>query len=143
MKIEFNINYKIEEKEVMNKLKMVLFKSMSKMNELAVQKVPVDTGLLKSKINLFPAIPGHISYTLTAGTEYAADVEFGTSPHYVGLKNLKKWSRRVLGDEDLAYYVQAKIALKGTDAKPYFRPALDEVRLIWIQRIWKQEFSKP
>ncbi len=143
MRIKFNIDYKIEKKKVIEKIKMVLFKSMIKMEELAIQKVPVDTSRLKNSIKIFPMIVGLSSYSLFTPVEYASDVEYGTSPNYVGIENLKGWSRRVLGDEKLAYAVQKKIALRGTDAKPYFRPALDEVRLIWVQRIWKQEFSKP
>lgn len=143
MKIKFSVNHKIKKKEVIDKIRMVLFESMIKMHQLAIQKVPVDTGRLKGSIKVIPMVIKQNSYILKASVNYASAVEFGTSPHYTGIKNLKGWAKRVLGDENLAYAIQGKIATRGTDAKPYFRPAFDEVRLVWVQRIWKEEFSKP
>ena len=52
MKAKFSIKSKVSSKETLNQLKKALFDSMLKLQELAKRKVPVDTGLLKSKINL-------------------------------------------------------------------------------------------
>jgi len=66
------------------------------------------------------------------------DLEYGTKPHSVPIEPLKGWSKRVLGDADAAYWVQEKIARAGTEAQPFFRPAFDEVRLLWVPKITKQ-----
>ena len=53
---------------------------------------------------------------------YAEYVEKGTSAHYPPIEPLKKWARRVLGDEGAAYAVQQKIGQEGTDAQPFIEP---------------------
>ena len=77
MKANFSIKTKVSKKETLNHLKKALFDSMLKLQELAKRKVPVDTGLLKSKINLNPQAIGSSKYSLVAGTKYAESVEFG------------------------------------------------------------------
>lgn len=136
MKITFNINKKLRRDEIFEGLKKVLFLSMLKMNELAVIYVPVDKGLLKSKINLLPATPGYVSYTLTAGTDYAVDVEFGTSPRVITAVN-KRALRFKIGGEEV---IVRSVMHPGTEAQPYFRPALDLVKGVWIERYWNQVF---
>lgn len=137
MKITFKINNKLKKEEIFEGMKKVLFLSMLKMNELAVNNVPVDTGLLKSRINLLPAVPGHISYTLTAGTDYAVDVEFGTSPRTITAVNKKALKFKMGGKEIIVKSVQHP----GTEAQPFFRPALDIVKGVWIRRYWDQTFK--
>ena len=83
MKITFNIDHRIKKQEVFEKLSEVLFRSMIKMEELAVNNAPVDTGLLKSRINVMPRALGYSFYNLVAGVNYAMAVEFGTSPHVI------------------------------------------------------------
>lgn len=135
-KLDFN------DKEVVEKLKIVLFKSMIKMQQLATINVPVDTGRLRNSINLSPPRPGSSRYKLVAGSEYAAHVEYGTKPHWTSAENLKGWSRRVLKDEGAAYAVAGAIAKRGTEAQPFFRPALDQVKIVWVPRYFEQVFSK-
>ena len=142
MKLKINIDWKINKKEVEEKAKQVLFDSMMKMRELAVMNCPADVGRLKGSINLFPSVKGSKSYKLADGVEYGIDVEFGTKPHYINPEHLKGWARRVLGDEGAAYPVAKKIALIGTEAQPFFRPALDQVKNIWVERFWNKELRK-
>ena len=50
--------------------------------------------------------------------DYARPVNDGSSPHYIPLRampDLKKWARRVLGDESAAWAVREKIAQEGTE----------------------------
>lgn len=137
--LKFDIPDKFElKKEISDKAKKVLFLSMNKLQELAVQKAPVDTGMLKRSINLFPYTEGYTEYKLIASTEYAAAIEYGTSPHYPPTTPIKGWSRRVLGDENLAYAVAGSIAKSGTSAQPYMRPALMEVQNKWIKYYWNK-----
>lgn len=59
---------------------------------------------------------------------YAAAVEDGSEPHWIPLHamdGLKRWSRRVLGDEDAAWAVRSKIAEEGTEAQPFVEPGIE------------------
>ncbi len=137
MKITFSIDGKLLKERVLDGMKKVLFLSMLKMNELAVIYVPVDKGLLKSRINLLPAVPGYIHYDLTAGTIYAAAVEFGTSPRVI--KAVKKQALRFkMGGKTV---IVKQVMHPGTEAQPFFRPALDQVKGVWVGRYWNQVFK--
>lgn len=57
--------------------------------------------------------------------EHARFVEEGTTPHPPPIDPLKKWARRVLGDESAAWAVQQKIAEEGTDAQPFVQPGVE------------------
>ncbi len=117
--------------------KKVLWLAMNKMQNLAKEKAPSDTGELRRRINLQPRSEGAKEYNLNDGVDYGVHVEFGTSPHYPPIEPLKKWSRRVLGDESAAYAVQKAISKRGTPAQPFFRPALLEVKRVHINRIMR------
>ncbi|MDI3476926.1 MAG: hypothetical protein PWQ59_451 [Thermoanaerobacterium sp.] len=113
----------------------ILFNAMTQMQNIAKRRAPVNTGLLRASINLFPEAKLASEYILACGVDYGIYVEYGTSPHYPPISPLKMWSRRVLGDEGAAYAVQQKIAKQGTPAQPFFRPALDEVKNIYLPRL--------
>ena len=138
MRLSFNINIpKLDrgKKLVLKQQKEILFRSMVKMLEIAKFKCPVDTNRLRDSIHLTPKKIGAIEYILSDGVDYGIDVEYGTSPHIVPVKELEGWSRRVLGDADAAPEVALKIAERGTPAQPFFRPAFDEVVNIWMPQI--------
>jgi len=141
MKMSFNIktpNLRVQEKAADEIAKEVLFRSMVKMEGLAKMRAPVDTGNLKNRIHLTPIQRGARTYTLSDGVEYGVYVEYGTKPHYVPIAPLMGWSGRVLGDKNAGYAIRANIAKYGTPAQPFFRPAFDEVRLVWVPKITKQ-----
>ncbi len=143
MKAQFSIKKELNQEKVKDQLKKVLYDSMLKMQEIAKQNCPVDIGTLRNSIILNPSIRGFNKYELVAGVTYAEDVEFGTKPHTVkDIESLKGWARRVLGDENAAYPVQKKIAKKGIEATPYFRPSLYEVKNIWVKRYLNKAFKK-
>ncbi len=131
----------IAENHTTEQAKKVLWLSMNKMQQLAKRFAPVDTGLLRRSITLQPIQQGAIEYLLADGVKYGEDVEYGTTPHFIPVDNLKGWSRRVLGDETLAYAVAKSIAVKGTTAHPFFRPSLLEVRTVWLEKYWAQVFA--
>lgn len=141
MKIKFNIDSSIKKEEVLDKAKKVLFDCMLKMQELAIMKAPVDQGILAGSIHLYPMTPGFKEYLLWARSSYSRAVEFGTSPHFVPIEPLKGWAARKLGDQSLAWAVRAKIAKVGTDAHPFFRPAMDEVKNVWLPRYIQQNIG--
>jgi len=134
-------------KQVLDKSKMVLFKSMVKMEELAKMRAPVDTGNLKNRIHLEPSFFGADVYVLSDGVIYGIDLEYGNRPHNVPLKPLINWVKRkgIRSDEGhqiaFAKYVQEKIRLEGVNAQPFFRPALHEVQFKWVPLITKQVFG--
>jgi len=141
MRMSFNVELKgleISKKRTIESSKKVLWKAMNKMQEIAVNKVPVDTGLLKNSIILTPKFEGASEYILADGVDYGIHVEYGTSPHFVPITPLKGWSRRVLGNENIAYAISHTIAKYGTPAQPFFRPALLEVKEYWIKEFWNQ-----
>jgi hypothetical protein len=54
--------------------------------------------------------------------DYAQAVNDGSRPHWIpmsAMPGLKKWARRVLGDEGAAWAVRQKIAEVGTEAQPF------------------------
>lgn len=145
MKMQFDIQtprLTNQREDVKEKAKMVLFRAMVKMEELAKNKAPVDTGNLKNRIHLEPMQPGASTYVLSDGVEYGVYVEFGTKPHYVPITPLIGWAGRVLKGKELAFAVRAKIAKYGTPAQPFFRPALHEVQYKWLPLIKEQVFGK-
>jgi len=122
------VSFSLKDKDINEKLKRVLFRSMVDMQKIAKQGAPVDTGRLRNSIKLFPSHLGSIRYLLVATVNYAGDVEYGTSPHFVSEKALKGWAKRKLGDEDMAGAVSQKIQREGTNAQPFMRPALEQVK---------------
>lgn len=142
MKIKFNVTKNLQAKNTFKKFKNVLFKSMLKMHELAVMRCPVDTSRLRNSININPSVPGFANYTLFDGVEYGIDIEYGTDPHYVNAENLTGWAGRVLKNKNAAYAVAKSIARKGTEAQPFFRPAFDEVKNIWVKRYFNEVLKK-
>ena len=138
MKIKFNIIGKINKKETIEKAKVVLFDCMVKMHELANLYVPVDTGRLKTSIKLFPSVPGATNYELADGVTYGVDLEFGTSPHII--KPVAKKALKFKMNNKTIF--SKKVMHPGTEAQPFFRPALDQVKKIWIERFWQRELAK-
>ncbi|MBU0975093.1 hypothetical protein KKD03_05340 [Patescibacteria group bacterium] len=126
--ISVSVGFNVKNKEILEKLKKVLFRAMIDMQKIAKQKCPVDTGRLRNSIKLFPSSPGAVKYILAATVEYAGDVEFGTAPHFVSSKELRDWAKRKLGDESAAGAVAEKIRRAGTNAQPFMRPALMQVK---------------
>lgn len=138
--ISVSVEFDVRNKEVKEKLKKVLFRAMIDMQKIAKQKCPVDTGRLRNSIKLFPSSPGSKKYLLIAAVDYAGDVEYGTAPHFVSAEELKDWARRKLGDEDAAGAVAKKIRRLGTNAQPFMRPALLQVKEGKLKNIFNQIF---
>jgi len=129
-------------------MKKVLWKAMTKMEELAKMRAPVDTGMLKARIHLNPLQFGANEYTLSDGVSYGKDLEYGNRPHNVPLEPLIDWVKRkgIATDEGhqiaFAKYVQEKIRTEGVNPHPFFRPALHEVQFKWLPIFKKQVFGK-
>jgi hypothetical protein len=141
MRIKLDMNLKLQEKKSTDKMKLALFKCVLKLHELSVKNCPVDTGRLKNSIIFYPSSPGATKYIVADGVDYGIDLEFGTSPHYVSPKNLESWAKRKLKNKNAAGEVANKIARFGTDAQPFFRPAMDQVRNIWVNRFLNESLK--
>ena len=141
--IKFSIKIKMDkdaEKNLSEKFKRVLMKSMFKMEELAVGYAPVDTNDLWQHITVFPEILAN-EYVLKSSMPYSEAMEYGSKPFYAPIEPLKDWARRKLGDEGAAYAVRASIAKKGIRAHPFMRPAFYEVVNFWVDQFKNEEFK--
>ena len=132
------IKSEVNKEFTLDQMKLVLFRSMLKMQELATINAPFDTGLLASRINLTPQIEGFTEYTLSADTEYADAVEFGTSPHVIKPNQMKALKFKIDGKTIFS----KKVMHPGTEAQPYMRPALDQVKLVWVPRFFERVLAK-
>lgn len=139
MAVKINIDEEAVEEIFLN----VLFKSVLKMDALAVEHAPSGaTDELRQKIDFFPKQYGSTDYKVISQAQHSAAIEFGTKPHAVSPNKLKDWARLKLGDEKAAYAVAQKIKKEGTDAHPYMYPAFLEVKEIWVPRFFKEEIDK-
>ena len=119
----------------------ILMKSMFKMEELAIDKAPVDTSGLRQKISVLPEVLND-EYVLTSAASYSEAMEFGTRPFFAPIAPLKEWAARKIGDENVAYAVRAKIAKYGITAQPFMRPSKIEVEQFWLFNYARDEFAK-
>ena len=127
--------FRNQEKATVEDAKKVLFLSMSKMEELAKRRCPVDTSRLRTSINLSPKTFGSMSYTLADGVDYGVHVEYGTramiaahGPH---------------DPENPVTDWEAKRKRGATgQTMPFMRPALLEVKKFWLPKYWKQIMKK-
>ncbi len=133
-------------KKVLNKYQKILRRSMLTMEEIALRKAPFFQGKLREGISLFPQILAD-KYFLVSSAKYSADLEFGNTPRNVPLAPLIKWVKLkgIRTDERIfpfALAVQEKIKKEGVNPHPFMRPALHEVKEIWLIDYAKEEFSK-
>lgn len=108
-----------------------LFDAADKGFAKSQEDVPVGTtaGLKHSGFQPEKAPDGSIQWGYTA--EYTLPVIDGSAPHWIPMRampDLKKWARRVLGDEAAAWAVRAKIAEEGTPPQDFIGPAMDVMR---------------
>ena len=72
---------------------------------------------------------------------YAQFVDEGTSPHFPPIAPLKRWARRVLGDESAAFAVQQKIGVSGTDPQKFSERTFVETEP-QIERLYRQAIDR-
>lgn len=61
-----------------------------------------------------------------AAQQYALAVHEGTKPHFPPVNALKRWAKKFLGDEKLAFVVARAISKRGTKATKYLERPLRE-----------------
>ena len=136
--MSFSAKFDINEKLVNDKAKIVLFKTMLKMQRIAKRLVPVDTARLRRSIILTPTVVGSTIFKLSTNVEYAADVEFGTRPHVIKPSSKKALSFKMKGKN----IVVKKVQHPGTRPQPYFRPAIFQAKHKDVKIIFKDTFKK-
>lgn len=98
----------------------------------AKKRAPVDDGPLRASIgSVVEAIADGYRAVIGTNMEYAADVEFGTSPHVITAK----------GDGYLRFTIDGEVIFRksvdhpGTPAQPYLGPALRTSEAFITQRL--------
>lgn len=146
--MKFNVTIKDFEKgkeDTVNKMRLVLQKSMFKMEELAIDYAPHDQGGLRENITLFPQILSN-QYILTSNMPYSEALEFGNTPAQVDIEDIEAWAKRkdiVSGDDvyPFAKSVAEKIRTKGVNKQSFLRPALQQVRDFHLPLFKKEVFN--
>lgn len=127
-----DLNIKDFEEDTLHKAQQVLFLSMTKMEALAKRRCPVDTGILRSSIHLLPKELSS-NYQLADGVDYGYLVEYGT----INMINAH-------GEHDPEHPVTDWKAKRERNAigqtLPFMRPAMLEVKRIWLDRYYSQIF---
>jgi hypothetical protein len=134
MKLKFSVNSpdisKLEQATVED-YKKILYNCMLKMENLAKQRTPVDTGRLRMSINLFPKNYGAKEYTLSDGVDYGYLVEYGTRAMIT--------AHGVHDPENPITDWEAKRKRNAVgQTLPFFRPALLEVKRVWLEKYWQK-----
>lgn len=92
----------------------------------ARRRAPVDTGRLRSSIVSRAEGSGReVGYVIGSNVNYAAAVEYGTSPHVIKPKN-----KRALYWPGAAHPV-AQVNHPGTRAQPFLRPAIEMTEIFF------------
>lgn len=91
----------------------------------AKEDAPVDTGILRASIMAVPYNEG-LSAEVFVNAEYGRDVEEGTGPHFPPIEALEQWGKRKGLDLGAVYAIARHIAKSGTNAQPYFGPAVEK-----------------
>ena len=92
----------------------------------ARRRAPVDTGRLRSSIVSRAEGSGRsLGYMVGTNVNYAAAVEYGTSPHVI-----KPTTKKALYWPGAAHPV-AQVNHPGTAAKPFLRPAIEMTPIFW------------
>jgi HK97 gp10 family phage protein len=120
MKLNYSIKTKMKDTEFMNKLRQSFTQVMIEMLADAKRYAPVATGTLRRGINLEKK--GDLHYELKDSVYYGVMVEFGTKPHVIKPVRAKAlhWEK-----PKGVHHFSKKVNHPGTNAQPFFRPALN------------------
>ncbi len=135
------INYRIDSSEVEAALRQApaamqgalgaaLDRSAIEVSRLARRLAPKATSLLTNSITWRRT--GPLEREVTAGAQYAAAVERGSSPGGMPpVQSIRDWVRAAgvrprdarMDEDDLAYLIARSIRFRGTRAQPFMEPA--------------------
>ena len=112
------------------KLKEMADFILTRSSEILIANDSVDTGFLIRSGEIHHE--EDLKYTIIYTAPYSAGIEFGADPHFVSAKVLFGWVKRKLGITNekeawsISYAISKSIGMKGTEPRPYLRPAIDE-----------------
>lgn len=133
-KFGFTVEAEVNDKEMIDKTKIVLERAMRRVEEHAIRLAPVVTGNLRNMIRLSKR--NDFTWELISGADYSAAVEFGTSPHLI-LPKAGKVLRFKKGNKTI---FTTRVQHPGSSGSPYMRPALDIVDRVDLPIIINQVF---
>ncbi len=90
----------------------------------------VNTGRLRSSItHRVKQKKDEVQVEVGSNVKYASYLEYGTKPHFPPVYSLSKWVERKIRPKKsdvmrITYLIAKKIAMSGTKAYPYLRPAI-------------------
>ncbi len=134
---EVSLDVEINSEDVLQAHRKRLKKAGELGFAVSQEEVPVDRGTLKQS-GFQPEFRGNdlvFGYTQA----YARPIEEGTGPYWAPVQPLREWADRVLGDPDIGYAVQQKIAKEGITAQPYLAPAKERMEQ-WLNSHGLGEF---
>jgi hypothetical protein len=113
----------------------------AKIDREAKRNAPVATGLLRNRITF---VVQDLAATVFSNAKYSTDVEKGQKPgSWPNRDDIERWARRKLKVpknrlKSVAFWVSRKIHDKGTDAQPYFEPAVKKGERWFYLRVKKR-----
>lgn len=132
-------------KLIPNRMRLALFKAAKDtaiaIQSLAKKNAPVARGLLRASIAFSASIEGdRVIGQVGSALPYADVVELGRAQGWLpNIKQLMLWGIRRKGSARKGYLAALRIQERGFRARPYLKPALDEVgpraQLIFTGRI--------
>lgn len=97
-----------------------------KLAKIIEKNAPKDTGELANSVNIYEKDGQMI---IKVEEEHAKTVEKGREGGVrPPIQPLKGWARRKLGSEEYAYAVQEKIAQEGTEAQPFVKESINQIK---------------
>lgn len=95
LKVEVDTsNFKIDINAIEKAVSKELEDTAHKVERQAKELVPVDTGALRSSID---TSGNNLTYDITASTEYARHIEYGTKPHTIKGNPYLVWDGQING----------------------------------------------
>jgi len=134
---EVSLDVEINSEDVLQAHRKRLKKAGELGFAVSQEKVPVDRGTLKQS-GFQPEFRGN-DLVFGYQARQARPMEEGTGPYFAPIRPLREWADRVLGDPDIGYAVQQKIAKEGIDSQPYLSPASERMEN-WLNSHSLSEF---
>lgn len=116
-----------------NEVIRTVFKSSQNIERRAKNLAPVDTGVLRARIETEIMNKGFTA-DIMSNADYSAFLEFGTKAHFPPVGALVGWARRN-GMSGKEYLIARTIARRGTKAQPFMGPAYEDEKDNFINDI--------
>lgn len=126
-------NFRNIDSQMIRKVRRQVVKSSLIIETRAKREVAVDTGRLRSSIQIGLKNSG-LNADIFSDVNYANFIEFGTRPHRPPASALKGWARRHNMD-GMESVIAKSIERKGTKARPFLVPAFESEKNDFINEL--------